>query len=188
AELPTFLLNDAFELAAGHALHDREIAFIYQRYSLNNYAGLRLARRHGVPFVLEYNGSESWMSRHWGRPLEHERLSERIERLNLSSADLVVVVSRAMADHVTKSGVDPSHLLVNPNGVDPERYRSDIDGRDVRARYGVRDETVIGFIGTFGPWHGAEILARAFVILLQRDTRLRRSVRLLMIGDGATLP
>jgi glycosyltransferase involved in cell wall biosynthesis len=188
ADLPTFLLNDAFEAAAGHVLHDREIAFIYQRYSLNNYAGLRLARRHGVPFVLEYNGSEIWMSRHWGRPLKYERLSDRIEHLNLSSADLVVVVSRAMADRVIQGGVDPSHLLVNPNGVDPERYRPDIDGRDVRARYGVRDETVIGFIGTFGPWHGAEVLARAFVMLLQRDTRLRRSVRLLMIGDGATLP
>ena len=41
----------------------RRVSFVYQRYSLNNYAGLRLARRLGVPLVLEYNGSEIWMSR-----------------------------------------------------------------------------------------------------------------------------
>ena len=48
------------------------ISFVYQRYSLHNYAGLQLARRLRVPFVLEYNGSEIWMSRHWGRPLNYE--------------------------------------------------------------------------------------------------------------------
>ncbi len=187
-ELPTFLLNAAFDAAGGRLLHDREIAFIYQRYSLNNYAGIRLAHRYGVPFVLEYNGSEVWVSRHWGRPLQYEHLSERIERLNLSSADLIVVVSRALADEIVRRGVDASRVLVNPNGVDPERYRPDLDGRAVRTKYGLGDSTVVGFIGTFGPWHGAEVLARAFVTLSQRDAQLARTLRLLMIGDGATLP
>jgi glycosyltransferase involved in cell wall biosynthesis len=187
-ELPAFLMNGAFETAAERILRDREIAFVYQRYSLNNYVGMRVARRHGVPFVLEYNGSEIWVSRHWGRRLQYEQLSERIERLNLSSADLLVVVSRALADEVVRRGADMSHVLVNPNGVDPERYRPEVDGRAVRARYGLGDCTVVGFIGTFGPWHGAEVLARAFVTVCQRDAQLARTLRLLMIGDGETLP
>jgi glycosyltransferase involved in cell wall biosynthesis len=128
------------------------------------------------------------LSRHWGRPLEYEHLSERIERLNLSSADLIVVVSRASADEIIRRGVDVSRVLVNPNGVDPERYRPNVDGHAVRSRYGLGDLTVLGFIGTFGPWHGAEVLARAFVTICQRDAQLARSLRLLMIGDGVTLP
>ena len=187
-ELPAFVLNRAFETATERILRGREIAFVYQRYSLNNYAGIRLARRHGVPFVLEYNGSEIWMSRHWGRPLHYEHLSERIERLNLLSADLIVVVSRALADEVVQCGVDRARVLVNPNGVDPDRYRPDVDGRAVRARYGLGDATVVGFIGTFGPWHGADVLARSFVSVCQRDAQLARTLRLLMIGDGVTLP
>ena len=119
--------------------------------------------------------------------MKYERLSERIERLNLASADLVVVVSRAMRDDVVARGADPARVLVNPNGVDPERYRPDVDGRPVRARYGLDRHTVIGFIGTFGPWHGAEVLARAFVALLRQDPLLAESVRLLMIGDGVTM-
>src|SRR6185436_10994869 len=119
-ELPTFLLNDAFDGAAARVVTSRP-AFVYQRYSLNNYAGIRIARRHRVPFVLEYNGSEIWMGRHWGRALKHEALSRRIEQLNLSSADLIVVVSRAMRDEIVARGVDPASAFVNPNGVDPER-------------------------------------------------------------------
>jgi glycosyltransferase involved in cell wall biosynthesis len=190
-ELPTFLLNDAFDIAATAVLEDhaapgrRVPAFVYQRYSLNNYAGLRISRRYRVPLVIEYNGSEIWMGRHWGRPLKYERLSERIEQLNLSSANLVVVVSHAMGDEVVRRGVDPASVLVNPNGVDPDRYRPDIDGSVVRERYGLRRFVVVGFIGTFGPWHGAEILAGAFVKLVKHHPELAHSVRLLMIGDGA---
>ena len=44
--------------------------------------------------------------------------------------------------------------------------------------------TVIGFIGTFGHWHGAEILAEAFGKLFREHPDYRERVRLLMIGDG----
>jgi len=189
-ELPTLLLNDACNAAASAALGERKPAFVYQRYSLNNYAGINISRRHRVPFVLEYNGSEIWMARHWSRPLKYERLSERIEQLNLSSASLIVVVSRTMRDEIVGRGVDPKTVLVNPNGVDPTRYRPDIDGRAVRERYGLRDSVVVGFIGTFGPWHGAETLAHAFVKLAKvlRDDRAGGpGIRLLMIGDGARI-
>ncbi len=186
-ELPTFLLNDAFD-AEARTVGPSEPAFVYQRYSLNSFAGLRIARRHGVPFVLEYNGLEIWMGRHWGRPLRYEALSRRIEQLNLSAADLIVVVSRAMRDEVVARGIEPARVFVNPNGVDASRYRPDVDGTHVRARFGLTPFTVVGFIGTFGPWHGAEVLARAFVRLLRDDPSRRDSVRLFMIGDGARMP
>lgn len=187
-ELPMFVLNDACLEAAAAAIGGRELAFVYQRYSMNNYAGTEIARERGVPFVLEYNGSEVWVGRHWGRPLKHEALTDRIERLNASAADLIVVVSRALADELAGRGIERGKILVNPNGVDTDRYRPDIDASAVRARYGLQDAIVIGFIGTFGPWHGAEVLAEAYVALRATDPALAARVRLLMIGEGATLP
>ncbi len=187
-ELPAFVLNDAFDAAARASMGAGTPAFVYQRYSLNNYAGIRIARRYGVPFVLEYNGSEIWMGRHWGRALKHEAISRRIEQLNLAAADLIVVVSRAMREEVVARGIAANSILVNPNGVDAERYRPDLDTHAVRQRYGLGDRIVVGFIGTFGPWHGAEVLAKAFVALLARDPRRAARVRLLMIGDGARMP
>jgi glycosyltransferase involved in cell wall biosynthesis len=187
-ELPTFMLNRAFEHAIDAHVRQRAISFVYQRYSLNSYAGIVAARQRAVPLVLEYNGSEIWMSRHWGRPLKHEALSRRIEQLNLTRPQVIVVVSRVMGEEVIGRGADPAAVLVNPNGVDPDRFTPGVDGSGVRERYGLRDATVIGFIGTFGPWHGAEVLARAFVDLHRRTAASVPPVRLLLIGDGSTMP
>ena len=185
-ELPSLVLNEQFARAAARFLPQRP-SFVYQRYSLNNFAGARLALERQVPFVLEYNGSEIWMSRHWGTPLEHEALSSQIEMANLEIADLIVVVSQPMADELVARGVPAAKILVNPNGVEPDRYAPDIDGSAIRAQYDLADKIVIGFIGTFGPWHGAEVLAQAFGRLIASHPEYRSSVRLLMIGDGVKM-
>jgi glycosyltransferase involved in cell wall biosynthesis len=183
-ELPTFVLNSVFLDETRRVVDGRAVSFVYQRYSLNNYSGLQLAHRLGVPFVLEYNGSEIWMSRHWGRPLKYEAIASQIELVNLNAADLVVVVSRAMRDELIARRVDPHRVLVNPNAVDPARYTPAIDGGAIRQRYGLGGRTVLGFISTFQPWHGAVVLARAFVALLRGHPEHRPLVHLLMIGAG----
>ncbi len=186
-ELPSLVMNGQFQAVAATAIASRPVSFVYQRYSLNSYAGARLAVHQRVPYVMEYNGSEIWMSRHWGSPLEHEALSERIEIANLRIADLVVVVSQPMADELISRGVAAEKILVNPNGVEPDRYSPAIDGSEIRARHGLEGKTVVGFIGTMGPWHGAEVLAAAFAKLLAEQPAYRATVRLLMIGDGVKM-
>lgn len=161
--------------------------FVYQRHALMSYAGLALARRFGVPLVLEYNGSEIWVARHWGEPLREEALAERAERTALRGADLVSVVSRPLAEEVAAMGVDPARIMVNPNAVDPDLFSPQVDGGAVRRRHGLGDALVFGFIGTFGPWHGAEVLAEAFCDLLAARPDLAPRIRLLLIGDGTRL-
>ncbi|MDP3716181.1 MAG: glycosyltransferase [Acidobacteriota bacterium] len=186
-ELPSLVMNSQFQSVAAATVGSRPVSFVYQRYSLNSYAGARFAVHHRVPYVMEYNGSEIWMSRHWGSPLEHEALSQRIELANLQIADLVVVVSQPMADELMARGVPRDKILVNPNGVEPDRYSPGIDGSEVRIQHGLVGKTVIGFIGTMGPWHGAEVLAAAFAKLLASHPEYRETVRLLMIGDGVKM-
>lgn len=161
---------------------------IYQRYSINNYTGAYLSIKHNVPFILEYNGSEVWIARNWGLPLKYEALSEKIENINLNVADVVVVVSQPMKNELVARHILADKILVNPNGVDPERYSPEVDGSMVRKKFGLDNKLVIGFIGTFGHWHGAEVLAEAFWQLLQRQPQLKANLHLLMIGDGVTLP
>jgi glycosyltransferase involved in cell wall biosynthesis len=138
--------------------------------------------------VLEYNGSEIWVQQHWGKPLKYEELSERIELLNLLAADLIVVVSQPIKDELTRRGIEADKILVNPNGVDPNRYSPNVDGSGVRHQYDLNGNTIIGFIGTFGKWHGAEVLAEAFGRLLHKHPEYEERVKLFMIGDGITMP
>lgn len=188
SEMPSIASNPGFFKQALSAIGQATPAFIYQRYSVNNYLGARLSKHYKVPFVLEYNGSEIWIARNWGSPLKYEALSEKIENLNLNVADVVVVVSQPMKDELVARHFDAEKILVNPNGVDPERYSPEIDGSKLRNKYGLGDKLVIGFIGTFGHWHGAEVLAEAYRRLLLRSPSYRVQLHLMMIGDGLTLP
>lgn len=187
SELRPLAFNDTFYGQTLNYLQKIDISFIYQRYSVNNFAGLKLARTRRVPFILEYNGSEIWVRRHWGNRLSHEALAEKIELANLHGAQVVVVVSQVLKEELVARGIDAAKILVNPNGVDPERYSPQIDGNAVRERHQLAHKVVIGFIGTFGPWHGAELLADAYGRLLQQRPAYRESTRLLLIGDGVKL-
>jgi glycosyltransferase involved in cell wall biosynthesis len=135
-ELPSLVMNRRFAEVAADVIGPRALSFVYQRYSLNNFSGATLSVERGIPFVLEYNGSEIWMSRNWGTPLEHEALSEKIEHANFAVADLIVVVSQPMADELIARQVPAGKVLVNPNGVEPDRYSPDVDASSLRARLG----------------------------------------------------
>jgi glycosyltransferase involved in cell wall biosynthesis len=92
-----------------------------------------------------------------------------------------------MRDELLGRGVPADRILVNPNAVDPERYRPDTDGTAVRKGLALDGKTVLGFISTFQPWHGAEVLANAFAILMREHPEYRDSVRLLLVGSGPRL-
>jgi glycosyltransferase involved in cell wall biosynthesis len=186
--IPPLHFNRLLKLRAGEALGGRPVAFVYQRYGVNSFCGLDLARQIRAPFVLEYNGSEIWVSQNWGKPFKYEAIALRIETLLLKSADLVVVVSEPLRHQLRTRGVPVDHILVNPNGVDADRYSPAVDGTQIRQRYGLEGKRVVGFIGTFGRWHGAEVLADAFGRLLARHPDWRNGVRLLLIGNGLTMP
>ena len=186
-ELPLLHYNDQLSFDSDHILKDRSLSLVYQRYALYNYSGLQLALSRNISFVLEYNGSEIWINKNWSQALKYENLAEQIELLNLNGADVVVVVSTPSRDELLERGIDKDKILVNPNGVDPDIYSPEVDGSVIRRKYNLQDKTVIGFIGTFGKWHGAEVLAKAFGLLLQKHPQYRNNIRLIMIGNGHTM-
>lgn len=184
-EVPALLFSRSASCDVRSALSEPGPSFIYQRYCLNNYAGVLLAMDMSIPLVTEYNGSEVWISQHWGKPAAYRKLSTEIEMLNLMAASLIVVVSKVLQDELLSRGIERERILVNPNGVDPEMFNPAMNVSDLRCALGLEGKTVIGFIGTFGPWHGTEELIEAFAILLAKDRQRCEDVRLLMVGHGA---
>lgn len=185
-------------------LKGRRYDVVYQRHSGFSFVGAVLKRIYGSLYVLEYNGSEVWMARHW-EGLEKGRLLQRllglikkaiklpivfvVERFNLLSADLIVVVSSAMKEELLARGLPEEKILVNPNGVDPKVYTPDVDASDIRERLGLFNKKVVGFIGTFGPWHGVIELSRAIVRFFDKYSCKDgiSDVVFLLIGNGLLL-
>jgi glycosyltransferase involved in cell wall biosynthesis len=154
--------------------------FIYQRYSRFSWAGVEASLRTGRPLFLEYNGSEVWVGQHWDRTGMLALLA-RCERLNLGGAMRIFVVSDVDRRNLVRAGVPEQKIVVNPNGVDVERFRPGAGGERVREELGIADDVVLaGFVGTFGPWHGARTLAEA-IKLIPDEAR----IRFLLVGSGA---
>ena len=155
------------------------VDLIYQRYGRFTWAGVESSLRTGAPLFLEYNGSEVWIGKHWDMSGVIPLL-ERFERLNLDAAARIFVVSEVERRNLLRAGVADEKIIVNPNGVDVERFRPNVGGADARQELGIRDDEVLaGFVGTFGPWHGVLTLAEA-ITLLPNDC----GIRFLLVGAG----
>ncbi len=169
----------SLQLIESGELGSREFDVIYQRYSRFNWTGVALSLVTGLPLLLEFNGSEVWISSHWD-PIGQLWLLKRFERLNQNAADLIFVVSEAERRSVIASGISAEKIVTNPNGVDINVFRPGAGGTEIRRSLGIDDnQIVVGFIGTFGPWHGAPVLAEA-----SRAINSKPSFTFLFMGDG----
>jgi glycosyltransferase involved in cell wall biosynthesis len=162
----------------------RDADAIYQRHGRFSIAGAILARLSRKPLILEYNGSEEFVERHWMSTRTPLRSRIRLcEEATLAAAARIVVVSKVDYEALQERGIESNRLVLNPNGVDAQRFALG-GGGAVRRRHHIDpDSLVIGFVGTFGPWHGAPILARAFVDLIPRVP----AAHLLLVGEGREL-
>jgi len=193
-ELNHYRHNDRF-ISGVVNLPVRPEGIIYQRLSLGNYAGVMLSRRYGVPLVLEYNGSESWLAKNWGTPLFLNKLALRAEDACLKHAHMVVTVSEVLRNELIERGVEPDRIVAIANGVDaeqfsPERF-SNKSTLALRKKYAIPgDAVVVTFVGTFGPWHGAEVFAEAVRRMVLENPERVKSLNLhfMFIGDGVRRP
>ena len=154
--------------------------FIYQRYARFSWAGVVAALKTRRPLFLEYNGSEVWVGRHWDRVGQLDLL-ERYEDLNLQAATRIFVVSEIEKRNLVSRGVSAEKIVINPNGVDANLFRPNVGGDEIRDSLGFTgSDVVIGFVGTFGPWHGVMVLADA-IRAIPADV----PVRFLLVGAGS---
>ena len=166
------------------ALQALRPAYIYERLCQANFCGAALSLELGIPYVVEYNGSEISMTRSFGGvALVYEDVFIAAEDVAFRQATMINVVSQVVKDSLIERGVDPRKILVNPNGADPDVYAPPPAGskRELRASLGFAEgDCVIGFTGTFGGWHGIDVLAEAIPAVCGAEPR----AKFLLIGDG----
>ncbi len=141
------------------------------------WAGARLARRVGVPFVLEVR--DLWPETlaavgGWGGPAYHalDRLARHLYR----RADRVVVLARGTGRYLAgERGVPEERIVFVPNGVDPAAFAA--------AARPARQGLTLVYAGAHGPANGLEAVLDAAALL-----RGRGEVRFLLVGDGPAKP
>ncbi len=168
------------------ALRGQTVQALYQRHGSFTIAGALLSQWLQVPLVLEYNGCEDWMARHWGQ----SRFSSwrcLFEDFALSSASIIVAVSEALRDELLSLGIPSQRILVNPNAVDPQTFRPACGGKDLRKQLGFKpDDVIVGFVGSFSYWHGVPVLQETIQQLLATESLHHDDsrIRFLLVGSG----
>ena len=156
---------------------------VYERHALFHTAGATIAEALGVPRIVEVNAPLT-QEQALHRGLVLREIAQRREAYSWRVADLAVAVSEEVRAHLLAYGVDPAQAMVAQNGVDTSLFNVDpAEAAQTRLRWGLGAGLVVGFIGSFKPWHGVETLVDAFA----RVHAELPEARLLAVGDGPAL-
>lgn len=185
-EIPSIAYNRILERTLPDIICAEKPDFIYQRHSEFIHSTTKIAHQTELPLILEANNSEWWWKRNWAH-LFFDKILRRSEETQFHNADAIMVVSEVLKqDLVRLFGLDEAKIHVNPNGVDIARFTDSIDSpafyRSLTAELQDRwnGKTLCGFVGTFGEWHGVEVLARA----VSHAVRENPALHFMLIGDG----
>jgi PEP-CTERM/exosortase A-associated glycosyltransferase len=142
----------------------------------------------GVPLVYELRSSWEDAAVSSGTTTEGSlryRASRSLETHALRRAAAVTTICEGLRVDVVARGVPADRVTVVPNAVDPQALRAGRSGPDAgttaRARLGLADAWVIGFIGSFFAWEGLPLLLDALPAVIAR----RPDTRLLLVGGGS---
>jgi glycosyltransferase involved in cell wall biosynthesis len=142
---------------------------VWERHSLFSDAGWRVSASTGARWILEVN-APLVLERERYQRVRRPAWARDWERDVLLAAPEIVAVSRWLVGWLGELGCrNVRHL---PNGVAPHVGRRE----EARARLGLEDSFVVGFVGSMKPWHGVERLGA----VLDRLPRARG----LLVGEG----
>jgi glycosyltransferase involved in cell wall biosynthesis len=154
---------------------------IYEQTAFLAAAGRRVAEEAGIPRMAELHAPMVEERCRDGRKSLLAGHATRVETRNLMSARRIRTVSSPLKAHLVARGIPPERILVQPNGVDLNKFRpSSGDGARVRRQWHLENKTVFGFAGSFFRWHGIDSLLRGFA----RARSECPDAALLIVGDG----
>ena len=149
----------------------------------NGLAGLRAARRLGIPFVYEMRGLEDLMkiSRNpeFGRT-DAYRYMTGLELHIVQQADLTFVITEALREEMIRRGGPADRIAVLPNGVHTAQFEPREPDQELLDELGLRDKTVIGYAGGLVDYEGLDLLLLAAAEL----KKTRDDFAVIIVGDG----
>ena len=145
------------------------------------------ARRLGLPSVYEIRAfwEDAAEQRGHGRRGSARYTTIRALETRLArSVDAVVTICEGLRRDLVARGVPERRLFVVPNGVDAERFSPRPRDLELEARLGLRNKTVVAYVGTLFRFEGVPVLLAA----LGRLCDARDDVRGLVVGHGEAEP
>jgi len=180
-EVLTFPYNESSLKKILRIVEANEPHFFYLHHHDFHYGGAKLKEKTGLPFILHFDSIEYWVKKNWGK-LYFGNLLKWCELIEVNQADAIVTISDVLKKQACEFyKIPPEKVYSVPNGVDIESFNPDIDGTEIRKKYGLDNKFIVGYSGTFNPYHGVDLIARAAKHILNEVP----NSAIFFIGDGA---
>jgi PEP-CTERM/exosortase A-associated glycosyltransferase len=145
---------------------------------------LRAARRAGIPLVYEARAlwEDAAVDLGTSRPGSLRYHATRaMETYVFRRADGVATICQSLKSEIASRGIDPNRIAVVPNAVDIAAFGKVRPHDAVLAEnLGIKNRTVIGFIGSFYHYEGLDLLLQAVAKLGDRGA----GIAVLLVGGG----
>jgi glycosyltransferase involved in cell wall biosynthesis len=178
-ELTLLFLDRQYYLYCQREVERVQPDVILERYSVFHRTGMWLATRFGLPLVLDD------IAPLWEEDVYFRRglpgLARCIQDQVFTRADGLIAVSGTMKSYLVQNGVPEHKVTIIHNAADHKKFAPDVDGSEIRERYGLGDRIVVGFVGAFLPWHGIEGLISVALDLKKNN----EGVRFLLVGPNS---
>lgn len=151
---------------------------------LNAIPALRVGRRLGLPVVYEVRAFWEDAAVDHGTTSEGSlryRMTRGLETYALRRAQHVTTICEGLRSDIVARGVPAERVTVIPNAVDIEAFEvGGLPDDALKARLGLQDAAVLGFIGSFYAYEGLDLLLDAFPQILAAVPH----ARVLLVGGG----
>ena len=177
-------------LLTAHLLKDKNVDVVQASSGYRGYeqalVGMAVAHKLGVPFVYEVR---SYHEHTWrpmaGWVLDAEFTLRRMAQEDrcMREADAVVTICETMKEGLVARGIPAEKIFVVPNSVDLDKFQPVEPDPDLRARIGLRDGLVAGYISNVSAREGHDVLLRAVALARVSGAELQ----CLIVGRGPQL-
>ncbi len=157
--------------------HERPTV-LYERYGYSNIAGVILAKLFRIPIVMEVNTPLGIYTTKQDLG-KYYHLALLAERFALRNATYVTTVSEE-AKEILLSRYPGLKVVVNENGVNPQRFSPEVSGKRPRERFALKGKFIIGYSGSLMWWHGIPVLLKAMEMVRGKLPE----AHLLLMGDS----
>jgi glycosyltransferase involved in cell wall biosynthesis len=136
-----------------------------------------------LPLISTIHATEQGRSK--GLHNDLQRGINQIEwRLIYESREVIVNSTQMVHDLDVQLAVPASKVCVIPNGIYPERLRSDADKQDIRRKHGLSDGPIAVMVGRMVHEKGVQVLLEAASIVTSQVP----DAQFVIAGDGYYLP
>ena len=189
SDIRLIIIDRSFEKELQRLIDQQKPDLIYERAYYMMGAGHRISRRNGIKYFVEMNSPYTLEKPEMSHPSGLGWLAEQNEKRQLLTMTYGFVVTSSLKEYfVAKYPKAKDKLIVTPNAVRRQHMLAD----DMPPNHGLRDslglkseDILITFVGSIFPYHGVDILIKAFALARKENTSVK--LKLLIIGDGAIL-